>query len=457
MTAPEQSEARPTHLDLFSGIGGFAIAAQAAGFDTIGFSENDYYACKILKRHRPDIPNFGDIRSLTGKMIYGILDSCNGNAPNVKSDTSQATGHTASHATPSESPDGGKQTYNTAEKNKTNGAKKSAGKSSPTTEGNANAVENPTLNFSPLTTNLTTETRSEKSIRGQHGKLPCEGDFPTTIKSYATTVTKQNPILEYAHTRKRIDLVTGGFPCQPYSLAGKRAGKEDDRALWPQIVRLLQEMDAIAGLPAWCLFENVPGIITLELDRVLADLEAIGYAAWPIVIPACAVDARHRRDRVWILAYSESNDRRRRLREAGTEQDRNLAANGGAAVADADGERREGQRLPIQQGRPLQTGAETDRRCSALADATGWQEQRLAEPVEAQHAAAECGGEAVGNSSHRTNEAACWAVEPPICRMAHGIPNRSHRLRGLGNAIVPQVAEVLMREIARTLKISTKP
>lgn len=96
-----------------------------------------------------------------------------------------------------------------------------------------------------------------------------------------------------------IDLIHGGDPCQPYSVAGKRRGAEDDRALWPEVKRLLQEIR-----PRWYLRENVAGNISLGLDDVLSDLESIGYTAQAIGIPACAVGALHRRDRVFVLAHA---------------------------------------------------------------------------------------------------------------------------------------------------------
>ena len=96
-----------------------------------------------------------------------------------------------------------------------------------------------------------------------------------------------------------IDLITAGYPCQPFSLAGKRLGAEDDRHLWPEVKRLLVELR-----PARFLGENVGGHINMGLDDVLSDLEEIGYAARPVVIPACAIDAPHRRDRVWIMGYA---------------------------------------------------------------------------------------------------------------------------------------------------------
>ena len=108
----------------------------------------------------------------------------------------------------------------------------------------------------------------------------------------------------------RVDLVCGGFPCQPFSLAGKRAGKSDDRYLWPEVVRCL---DALR--PTWFLGENVPGLINLALDQVCTDLESLGYAVWPVCVPACAVDAPHQRQRVWIVAHA-SSERRQQITES---------------------------------------------------------------------------------------------------------------------------------------------
>lgn len=104
-----------------------------------------------------------------------------------------------------------------------------------------------------------------------------------------------------------IDIISAGFPCQPFSQAGKQRGKEDDRYLWPQIIRVIREIK-----PTFVLGENVPGIISMALDTVLFDLESEGYATQTYIIPACAVNAVHRRDRVWIIAYSESNGKIRR-------------------------------------------------------------------------------------------------------------------------------------------------
>jgi DNA (cytosine-5)-methyltransferase 1 len=106
--------------------------------------------------------------------------------------------------------------------------------------------------------------------------------------------------LQYDHIPK-IDLICGGYPCQPFSVAGKQRGDKDPRHLWPEMHRLIREIR-----PRWVVCENVAGHIELGLDTVLDDLEAAGYAATAFVIPACAVGAPHRRDRVWIVAHSRS-------------------------------------------------------------------------------------------------------------------------------------------------------
>lgn len=114
-----------------------------------------------------------------------------------------------------------------------------------------------------------------------------------------TDITKSD-FTKYAN---RIDILTGGFPCQPYSTAGKRLGKEDERHLWPEMLRAIREIQ-----PTWIVGENVFGLINwnggMVFDEVQADLEAQGYEVQPYVLPACAVNAPHRRDRVWFVAHS---------------------------------------------------------------------------------------------------------------------------------------------------------
>ena len=112
------------------------------------------------------------------------------------------------------------------------------------------------------------------------------------------------------HNLRTVNIVSAGFPCQPYSLAGKRAGQADDRDLWPEVPRIVSEIE-----PDWVVCENVPGIDSLALEQVLSDLEAIGYeTAPPLEIPAAAVEGGHERQRVWIVAHNEKNGRQRSVR-----------------------------------------------------------------------------------------------------------------------------------------------
>jgi DNA (cytosine-5)-methyltransferase 1 len=128
----------------------------------------------------------------------------------------------------------------------------------------------------------------------------CEPYAQAVLRRHWPHVPICNDIHELEGTEYgTIDIVTGGFPCQPYSVAGPRKGNDDDRALWPQMLRVIRQ-----ARPRWVVGENVPGIIPMALDGILDDLEATSYSCGAVVVPACAVGAIHRRDRVWIVAHS---------------------------------------------------------------------------------------------------------------------------------------------------------
>ena len=131
------------------------------------------------------------------------------------------------------------------------------------------------------------------------GQKVLEYYWPNAITYHDITKT------DFTIHRGRIDILTGGFPCQPYSSAGKRLGKEDERHLWPEMLRAIREIQ-----PSWVVGENVRGLTNwnggLVFDEVQAELEAQGYEVTPFLLPACAVNAPHRRDRIWFIAYNAS-------------------------------------------------------------------------------------------------------------------------------------------------------
>ncbi len=341
-------------LDLFSGIGGFSIGLEKAGFETVAFCEIEEYPRGVLKRHWPDIPIYRDVRELTGE------------------------------------------------------------------------------------------------------QLRADGIIP--------------------------DVIVGGYPCQPFSLAGVRRGEEDDRHLWPEVRRLVNEIR-----PAWCIFENVAGHISMGLDEVLSDLEAEDYAARPFVIPACAVDAAHRRDRVWIVAYSNrSSDRRtsREDEEANGEVSQrhdsgvtnqssevcssnvgNTEHNGSPSSRDfgfIQGESIGSEKKVKQSSRPSERAKNVgDTKCSRRSGFNGRRSRENSSDrcedvadTSSKRPQGRTEGQVhgVGNIPKQskgggTDKRKFWATEPNVGRVANGVSARSHRIKALGNAVVPQIPEIIGRMI----------
>ena len=149
---------------------------------------------------------------------------------------------------------------------------------------------------------------------GWENLFNCEWeDFPRQVLKHHFPNAKQyGDIKEFTATNYagRIDILTGGFPCQPYSTAGKRKGKEDERHLWPEMLRIIRECS-----PRWIVGENVRGLVNwnggLVFEEVCADLETCGYSVQPFILPAAAVNAPHRRDRVWFVAHSNDDGTQR--------------------------------------------------------------------------------------------------------------------------------------------------
>jgi DNA (cytosine-5)-methyltransferase 1 len=183
-----------------------------------------------------------------------------------------------------------------------------------------------------------------------------------------------------------IDIISGGFPCQPFSVAGNQLGKNDDRHLWPQFARLIKEIR-----PTWVVGENVVGVIDLALDDVLADMETLGYSARAFVIPACAVGAKHRRERVFIVGFNANSSDANR--------------NAFAIRSDIDiGKWSSQENIKVWDKWEHELGA--------------------------------------------IDDAQRFDTYSGALRVLHGIPKRMDRLKSLGNAVVPQQVYPIFKAIA---------
>lgn len=246
--------------------------------------------------------------------------------------------------------------------------------------------------------------------------------------------------------RDRIDVLTGGFPCQPFSVAGKRLGTDDHRHLWPEMLRAIREI-----LPRWVVGENVRGILSwsggLVFEQVCADLEAAGYEVQPLVLPACGVGAPHRRDRVWFVAHRT---------DAGSEtvRERPIGVLPDESAANPDGDRlREWEDEQISFTERLR---ETDNR---LGCQNGITSDADCERRPKRHAPSESGeaNERYCASGHEIPDWNGFPTQPPICSGDDGIPAgldditvsrwRSESIKAYGNAIVPQVTYRIFQTI----------
>jgi len=224
----------------------------------------------------------------------------------------------------------------------------------------------------------------------------------------------------------RIDILTGGFPCQPYSLAEKRKGKEDERHLWPEMLRVIRECS-----PRYVVGENVRGLVGwnggLVFEEVCSDLEACGYSVQPFILPAAGVNAPHRRDRIWFVAYSDKHGTMRTPRRY-------------------ESESREER---IQERHEVQQPDESD----SFRDASDTRSLRPSEPMADGKLE---GGQRLAKCSERPTWDAFPTV-PPICGGDDGLPTqldglsfskwRRESIKAYGNAIVPQVAFQIFKAI----------
>ena len=346
------------HLDLFSGIGGFALATEMV-WDNVEhiFCDNEPFAQAILKKHWPNSQIHGDIRQLTADTI-----SC---------------GHVH---------------------------------------------------------------RKPEIIAAKAGKQ-------TLCKSSTGC------------GRFTVDILTGGFPCQPFSQAGKRRGTEDDRHLWPEMLRVIREFH-----PRWVIGENVGGFVTwndgMVLEQVHIDLESEGYEVQAFVIPAVSLNAPHRRDRVWIVAHATSDGSGGRPEEVCKENGGSIGKlhtefddTGSSDAPDTRQQYEQGDEQGVEAHQTKRTTCTTDTERQDKDDTNSKRKGRTR---------SSCKDEGRLRQSHRHGfyEGGSWSenwleVATRLCTVDDGLPNglvrprgwRNAALKGAGNAIVPQVAAEIMQAI----------
>lgn len=319
------------------------------------------------------------------------------------------------------------------------------------------------------------------------------------LKYYWPKAISYNDITKTDFTihRGQIDVLSGGFPCQPFSTAGKRQGTEDDRHLWPEMLRAIREIQ-----PRYVVGENVRGFTNWDggmvFDQVQADLEAEGYEVLPFLLPACAVNAPHRRDRIWIVAHSnnirggESNEsaKLKRGTEIGTASEE---SNGAFANPMRYGRSGEHEVNPNQRGVNALDDVSQNEGEGDAPDTEGLRSDRAQEHEDDSGQGGERGGcdandsgevsrgettpdtgsigqqgqrgaeQSSGTETHRNWKASWsyddgrWPTQPPICSRNDGLPtglsgitvskHRKESIKGYGNAIVPQVAFEIFKVI----------
>lgn len=224
----------------------------------------------------------------------------------------------------------------------------------------------------------------------------------------------------------KVDLITGGYPCQPFSISGKRKGNLDERHLWPEMLRVIKECR-----PSWVISENVRGHLSLGFESVAMSLEAEGFKVWPFTIPACAFAAPHERERLWIVAYSDRNNKWSNASRYGIQEESEI-------LQQTNRETRTDNSKPL-------CGNESSERIGTsgiLANINSSFSSGLSSRKEKTFSEFRINGK--DERVYRNN----WQVEPTILRVVNGLSRgldklRRNRIKMLGNSVLPQIPEMI--------------
>jgi len=261
---------------------------------------------------------------------------------------------------------------------------------------------------------------------------------------------------DFSIHRGTIDILTGGFPCQPYSSAGKRLGKEDERHLWPHMLRVISEVK-----PTYVVGENVRGLTNwnggVVFEEVCTDLESQGYEVQPILLPACAVGAPHRRDRIWFVAYNATNTECSRLqhskkrRNFGKSESKTRCERSKSTKSiEADGGNGSSTNTnSIRHNRHTEETRPNNSNSNRMGEKIGQYRNNIWSKTE------RC---STNNSRSKISNWETFPTQSPICGGDDGLPTeldgisfskwRQESIKGYGNAIVPQVAYEIFKVIA---------
>ncbi len=301
--------------------------------------------------------------------------------------------------------------------------------------------------------------------------------FPNSISYEDITKT------DFTIHRGTIDVLTGGFPCQPYSVAGKRLGKEDERHLWPEMLRAIREIE-----PRFVVGENVRGLVNwnggMVFDEVQANLEDAGYEVIPFIIPACAVGAPHRRDRVWFVAHRKDDrhtqstgvDQRGKCeQDNGAEIRASLGSNSASGIAShalSSATRPPGEGKGIEGNgsgnnpQPQEWGTKAEQhigcanvsRNDTYTDSPNNQTRTQRKVLGQQNRQEADGFRYVERGGKWQN----FPTQSPICGGDDGLPTeldgitfskwRNESIKGYGNAVVPQVVYQIFKAIQHSMQ-----